>query len=40
MKDARKIQPIQLGSARRVTKTDWTGDLPELDTPIMFRKVA
>lgn len=40
MKTDKKVTPVALGSARKVTKTDWTGDLPEFDTPIMFRKVA
>lgn len=35
-----KKQPIALGSARKLTKTEWIGDLPEFDNPVLLRKVV
>ena len=31
---------ITLGKASQLTQTLWSGDLPELENPIMFRKLV
>lgn len=40
MKTDKKTRVVTLGSARRLTRTNFSGDLPEVDTQIMFRKIA
>lgn len=39
MKTQSKAKAIKIGSARRLTKTEWVGLLPEIDNPVMFRNI-
>lgn len=38
MKTNRNPQPISLGSARKITKTDVDGDILEIENPVLARR--